>query len=124
MAIQGTRVQRPWVGVAASILLIGSGAFLLKTCVFDVLAAAARHEPSVSLSVKGVLIAPTALILGVVALGASIKRGGTGGAGVLINQSTRKLTPIGWAVVAGLLAVGGGLYFWLRSQLVAYGYDV
>jgi hypothetical protein len=40
------------------------------------------------------------------------------------DPQTRRLRPLGWAVVLLLLAAGGGVYFWLTSQLEALGYDV
>jgi hypothetical protein len=124
MAVQGTTTHKPWVGKAASIVLVGLGIFLLKLCVFDVLAAAKRHE-TISLSMKGVLLAPPVLVLGLVATVASFTKGGSTSLGERFSDPhTRRLRPLGWAIVLLLLAVGGGVYFWLTSQLTALGYDV
>jgi len=124
MAVQGTTTQRPWVAPVASLALVGIGIFLLKMCVFDVLAAAQRHE-TVHLSMKGVLLAPPVLVLGLVATVASFRKGkGTAWSERFSNPQTKRLSPAGWALVLVLIGVGGGVYFWLTSQLAALGYDV
>ena len=110
--------------VVAALTLIGLGALLLKWCVFDVLAAAARHEPTVEFGIKGVFMAPTSIVCGVAALIASVTHKGEERRALFANPQTRKPTPLGYAFAALLLLLGGGLYFWMRSRLTAYGYDV
>ncbi len=60
MAVQGTVIRRPWTQKAAALVLVGAGAVLMKLCVVDVLSAA-HAGTEVSLSFKGVLLAPPAL---------------------------------------------------------------
>ncbi len=122
MAVQGTLVHRKWTPFAASALLVGAGVFLLKLCVLDVLDAAHRHEP-VSVSLKGVVLAPTMIVLGVAATVASFVKPLPEKGSFLVDPTTRKLSAAGWALVITLLAVGGGLYVWLRSELSSLGYE-
>ena len=123
MAFQQTTSRSPRAALAASLALVGIGVFLLKLCVFDVLEAAKRHE-TVSLHMKGVLVSPIFIILGLVAAATSFSKGKSDAwAARFTNPETKRLNPLGWVLVAGLLAVGGGLYFWLDSQLTALGYD-
>jgi hypothetical protein len=124
MAVQGTTTHRPWVAPAASLALVGISLFLLKWSVFDVLAAAQRHE-SIRLSWKGVVLAPPFLVLGLVATVASFSKSKSGTwSARFTNPQTKRLSAAGWAIVLVLLGVGGGVYFWLTSQLSALGYDV
>jgi hypothetical protein len=124
MGLQQTTSRRPWVAPAASLVLVGLGVFLIKVCVFDVLAAAKRHE-TISLNLKGVLIAPPVLVLGLIAVVTSFsKNRGTAWSERFSNPQTKRLNAFGWAIVLALLAVGGGAYLWLTSQLTALGYDV
>jgi hypothetical protein len=126
MGLQQTTSRRPWVAPAASLVLVGVGVFLIKLCVFDVLAAARRHE-SISLNLKGVLIAPPVLVLGLIAVVSSFSRNRSTAWPARLsfsNPQTKRLSAFGWAFVFALLAVGGGVYFWLTSQLTALGYEV
>lgn len=124
MGVQQTTSRRPWVAPAASLLLVGLGVFLIKLCVFDVLAAAKRHE-TISLNLKGVVIAPPVLVLGLIAVAASFsKNRSTAWSERFSNPQTKRLNPFGWAIVFALFAVGGCLYIWLTSQLAALGYEV
>jgi hypothetical protein len=125
MAIRGTTVRRPWVGTVASLALVAIGIYLLKLCVLDVLAAADRHESSVRFSLKGVLAAPAAIVLGTVAAASQLMSGDRQAlARRFTNPETRRLTPLGWVVVLVLLGSGGILYVWMRAQLADKGYDV
>jgi hypothetical protein len=127
MAVQGTVVHRPWVPVAASVVLTGAGVFLFKTGVLDVLAAAERHDPQIRVSMKAAVLSPTFVLLGILALvGSIVGKGQKSDAlsGLFADPTTRKLKPAGWAFVIVLLAIGGGSYFWMQSRLEAYGYSV
>ncbi len=102
------------------LLVMGVGAFLLKMTLFDVLQDAARGAPDVSTS-QALLIAPGFMLMGlfVVIVGGN----GSEGAGRhLVDESGRRLSPLGWISVAVIFAPGVILYFWLRSQLGELGY--
>ncbi|CAN5739078.1 hypothetical protein BH11MYX4_BH11MYX4_54610 [soil metagenome] len=126
MAAQGTIVRRPWVATAASVALVATGLFLTKVSILDVLDAAERHDPSISFSVRAIVVSPIFVILGIVATIASFSKPDPEGraASRLVDQRTRKLSPIGWAVVVGVLAIGGGIFLYVRSRLASYGYDL
>lgn len=126
MAIRGTTVQRPWGLLAASLVLVFGGLFLLKTSVFDVLAAAQRHEPSVGFG-KGSFAAPIFVVLGLLALTSSVApqaldRGRV--AQFMSNPRTGRLSLRGALVLLALVALGLVLHLWLRSELQTMGYDV
>ena len=126
MAIRGTTVERPWVLLVASLVLVFAGLLLLKASVFDVLAAARRHEPSVSLG-KGSLVAPIFIVLGLLALTSSVApqaldRGRL--AQFMSNPKTGRLSLRGAIVLFALVGVGLALHLWLRSELQGLGYEV
>ncbi len=118
MAVQGVTVRRPWLPVVASFVLFFGGLWLLKSCVFDVLAAASRHEGSIEVSTKAVVLAPGLVILGAVAVITSITRRGA----ALSGPQPRKLTPLGMAMAVLILALGGALHLWMNAKLETYGY--
>jgi hypothetical protein len=111
------------VARVASLALVAIGAFLLKMCVFDVLAAARRGE-TVHLSMRGTIIAPGAILLGIVLTYVSFTRANPREWGrQLTNPETKRLSPRGWVIVIVMLGAGLGLYLWTKSQLVALGYE-
>jgi hypothetical protein len=122
MTVQGAVTQRRWVPTAASLALVGIGIFLVKICVLDVLEAAHRQEP-VSVSLKGVLLAPALVVRGLAATGASFRSPSPSKASWMVNPATKKLSPAGYGVAMALLAAGGGLYLWLRFELSSLGYE-
>jgi hypothetical protein len=127
MAVQGTVVHRPWAARASALILVACGALLVKLSVIDVLAAARRHEASVSFGLKGIILAPALIVLGICAAIVSFsgKDPKTAfGASRMTDPRTQKLSPLGYMVVFGLIGAGGALYLYVRSQLVSYGYDV
>ncbi len=97
------------------VLLLLVGGMLGYFCVYDPLEAAKRGDPSVSVSLKGSILAPVCLI-GVMYV--------VLGAGVTPIMGTREHPkPAAYIISIGLIALGFGLYFWLRSTLEGYGYD-
>ncbi len=126
MAVQGTVIHRPWVRKTGPFVLVAGGVVLMKLCVLDVLNHARDHADSVSLSFKGVVLAPTILLFGIALIPASRRPAGTVGSFQrrMTNQQTQRLNAFGWMVVLLFLVPGAALYVWLRSQLAALGYDV
>lgn len=126
MAIRVTTTQRPWVMLAVSLVLVFAGLFLLKASVFDVLASARRHEPSVSFG-KGSLVAPIFIVLGLLSLTSSVAPQALDRARVaqfMSNPKTGRLSLRGAIVVFALVGVGLALHLWLRSELQGWGYEV
>jgi hypothetical protein len=124
MVIRGTTAQRPWLLAGCSLVMVFGGLFLLKVSVFDVLAAARRHDPSVSLG-NGSLVAPIFIVLGLLTLTSSVApqaldRGPV--ARLMSNPKTGRLSLRGTIVLFGLVGVGLALHLWLRSELQGLGY--
>ena len=107
--------NRQVTGRGLGVVIFAGGAVIAYFSIVRPLLAAARHEPSVSLSLKGVVFAPIVLGLGVffIALGPQATR-------IMAQES--KPTPMGWLFFALVCAVGFGLYLWLKSVLRGYGY--
>ena len=97
------------------VVLILSGGLLAYLCVYLPLESAWKGEPSVSVSLKGAILAPFSLVgLMYLVLG---PRAST------IMGTREKPTPAAYAIGIGAVLLGVGLYVWLRSTLEAHGYD-
>ena len=97
------------------IVLLISGSALGYLCVYQPLESAWSGSPKVSISLKGAILAPIAL-LGLMYLV-------LGSRAVTIMGTREKPTPAAYAIGIGVLLLGVGLYFWLRYTLQAHGYD-
>jgi hypothetical protein len=97
------------------VVLLIIGGMLSYLCVYKPLESAWSGSPTVSVSLKGAILAPMGLIgLMYLALG---QRAST------IMGTREKPTPAAYAIAIGTVLLGVGLYFWLRSTLEAHGYD-
>jgi len=107
--------NRQVTGRGLGVVIFAGGAVITYLCIVRPLLAAARHEPSVSLSLKGVVCAPIVLGLGAffIALGPRATR-------IMAQES--KPTPAGWLIFALVTGVGIGVYLWMKSTLRGYGY--
>jgi hypothetical protein len=109
--ILGGIVKERVIGV---VLLI-SGGVLGYFCVYQPLESAWRGAPTVSVSLKGAILAPLSLIgLMYLVLG---QRAST------IMGTREKPKPTAYPITFGAVLLGIGLYVWLRSTLQAHGYD-
>lgn len=101
------------IGVLA---LIGCGVLSYLSIVAPLLAAA-RHEESVNFSMKGAVVAPVLLAIGIinVAMGERASR---------ILGRREKPSALGWVIYAVTFGLGVLLYQWLKSRLRQYGYGV
>jgi hypothetical protein len=101
--------------LAGAVMLI-AGAVLAYFSVYEPLQAAARHEEKVSISLKGAILCPLALLMGLALL-------------ILGKQSTEvfgtreRATPFAWIFGVILVLLGFGLYFYVRSILENQGYQ-
>jgi Na+-driven multidrug efflux pump len=95
--------------------LLAIGLVLGYLCVYSPLASAAQQEASVSVSLKGAILCPLAVVLGLVylALGPSVAK---------ILGTREKPTAAAYVLAVALLAVGVLLYFGIRSKLEDAGY--
>jgi hypothetical protein len=97
------------------VVLLISGGVLCYLCVYQPLESAWRGAPTVSVSLKGAILAPLSLIgLMYLVLG---QRATT------IMGTREKPTTTAYAIGIGALLLGLALYVWLRSTLQAHGYD-
>jgi hypothetical protein len=97
------------------IVLLISGGGLGYLCVYQPLQSAWSGAPTVTISLKGAILAPISLIgLMYLALGSRV---------IPIMGTREKPTPVGYAIGIGVVLLGLGLYVWLRSTLLAHGYD-
>ena len=107
----------------AGVALVGLGAFLLKLGFFDVLRDAGAGASSVSTSGKAVLAAPFLILCGLFLVVIGAPGDGSSGLGRhFVRPSDRRLSPLGWVLVAAMVVPGLILYVWLQDQLEALGY--
>ena len=101
------------IGVLA---LIGCGVLSYLSIVAPLLAAS-RHEESVTFSMKGAVVAPVLLAIGIIniALGEQANR---------ILGRREKPSALGWVIYVVTFGLGVLLYQWGKSKLRAYGYGV
>ncbi|OWK36104.1 hypothetical protein [Fimbriiglobus ruber] len=100
--------------VIGVLMLIGGGV-LSYLCIYQPLESAWRGEPSVSVSLKGAILAPLGLIgLMYIVLGERANA---------VMGTREKPTPAAYAIGIGAVLLGVGIYFWLRSTLQDHGYD-
>ena len=97
------------------VILLVAGGLLGFLCVYLPLASALRGAPTVSVSLKGAILAPISFI-GLMYLG-------MGQRATAIMGTREKPTPAAYFIGTGAVLLGLGLYIWLRSTLQAHGYD-
>jgi drug/metabolite transporter (DMT)-like permease len=110
-ASEGSGLKERLGGVVALL----AGAALAYWCVYEPLEAAARHEPEVSVYLKGAVLCPIAMIGGAVYL--------------ILGKRAQSLfgtrehpSSFAWVFGVVLALAGFGLYFWLKSTLEGKGY--
>jgi hypothetical protein len=103
-----------WIGFFMFIggLVLGYLAVILP------LLAASRHEEDVSISLKGVVLVPGLIVIGLILFFMGNERAGQ------LMGSKEKHTLLGWVICIVTAGVGILLYEWLRSRLRAYGYNI
>ncbi|HEY2911599.1 MAG TPA: hypothetical protein VGI99_15210 [Gemmataceae bacterium] len=97
------------------IVILFGGCLLAYVCAYLPLQDAQSGAESVSVSLKGAIIAPLGLIgLLYIAMGENV---------VNVMGTREKPKPAAYAICAVLALLGFGLYMLLRSKLEALGYD-
>lgn len=101
------------IGILA---LLGCGVLSYLSIVAPLIAAS-RHEESVNFSMKGAIVAPVLLAIGVinVAMGERANR---------ILGRREKPSALGWVIYVVTFGLGVLLYQWLKSRLRQYGYGL
>ena len=103
-----------WIGF---FMFIGGGA-LAYLSVISPLLAASRHEEDVSISMKGVMLAPALLVIGGFLFFLGNERAGE------LFGTREKPSALGWVICIATAVIGFLLYEWLESRLRAYGYSI
>jgi hypothetical protein len=94
--------------------LVGSGV-IGYLCIVAPLVAASRHESSVDLSWKGVVVVPVIFAIGII--------------NAIMGDRARPIlgrrqmpSPLGWVIYAVTFGIGILLYQWMKGRLRGYGY--
>jgi len=98
------------------VVLLVCGGGLGYLCVYEPLESARSEAPSVSVTLKGAILTPPLVLIGLLYLA-------LGSRATEVMGTREKPTPAAYAIVLGAMVLGFGLYFWLRSALEAHGYD-
>ena len=101
------------IGVLA---LVGCG-ILTYLSILSPLIAASHHQESVTLSLKGAVVTPVLLAIGLI----NVVMGDRAAA---ILGRRQKPSALGWVIYIATFGIGVLLYHWLKSRLRAYGYEV
>jgi hypothetical protein len=97
------------------VILLICGVTVGYLCVYLPLESARSGTPTVSVSLKGTVLTPFALVgMMYLVLGSRATE---------VMGTREKPKPAAFAVMVGALLLGVGLYVWLRSALQDYGYD-
>lgn len=78
--------------------------------------AAMRHDSGVFLSVKGVMLSPVGIAIGVVytAFGSRVTE--------FLGDNTKRPTRTTWILIVSFCAADSLLYWWLKGFIEGYGY--
>jgi drug/metabolite transporter (DMT)-like permease len=98
------------------LVMLLAGAALSYWCVYEPLEAADRQEAKVSVSLKGAILCPVAVVMGAAYL--ILGKRATDVFGTREHPS-----PAAWVSAVLLVLVGVGLYFYLKMALEAKGYQ-
>ena len=110
-SVMDRQLSERGIGVLA---LVGCGV-LTYLSIISPLVAASRHEESVSLSLKGAVVAPVRLAIGLINVF-------MGDRAAQILGRRQKPSALGWVIYIATFGIGILLYQWLKSRLREYGY--
>jgi hypothetical protein len=102
-----------WLGL---FMVIGGGV-LAYLCIILPLLAASHHEEDLSISLKGVMLAPALIVLGLILFFMGNDRAGQ------MFGTRQKPSPLGLVICMVTAGIGILLYEWLKSRLRNYGYE-
>jgi hypothetical protein len=94
--------------------LVGSGV-IGYMCIVAPLVAASKHESSVDLSMKGVVVVPVLFALGIINVIMGVR------ARPILGRRQMP-SPLGFVIYAVTFGLGILLYQWMKTRLRAYGY--
>lgn len=110
-AVMDRQLSERGIGVLA---LVGCG-ILTYLSIISPLVAASRHEESVSLSLKGAVVAPVLFAIGLINVV-------MGDRAAQILGRRQKPSALGWVIYIVTFGIGILLYQWLKIRLREYGY--
>jgi hypothetical protein len=113
------RTLSPGATRIIGVLLVLCGGVLIYLSIYLPLQQARAHAAHLTLSDRGVWLPPVMALIGLLVI---VFPKMTTFDTVLVNQN-KKLSLVGWLVVAVLLAIGFGMQLWFNSQLKALGYQ-
>ena len=98
-------------------MLIGGGV-LAYLAIISPLLAASQHDENVSISLKGIILAPALIVIGFILLFMGNARAGE------MFGTREKPSAVGWVICIVTAGIGILLYEWLKSRLRSYGYAI
>jgi len=116
---QPPRTLSPGAARIIGVLLILCAAVLIYLSIYLPLHQARAHAAHLTVSDRGVWLPPDMVLIGLLVI---VFPKVTTFDTVLVNQK-KKLSLVGWLLVAALLVIGFGVQLWFNSQLKALGYD-
>jgi len=116
---QPPRTLSPGAARIIGVLLILCAAVLIYLSIYLPLQQARAHAAHLTLSDRGVWLPPDMVLIGLLVIFfPKVTTYDT----VLVNQK-KKLSLVGWLLLAVLLAIGFGVQLWFNGQLQALGYE-
>ena len=112
--VQKSQRSGRWIGFFMAV----GGGVLAYLSIISPLLEAARHEEDVSISLKGVVLTPALLVIGLILLFMGNER-----AGRMFGTRERK-SVLGIVICFVTAGIGFLLYEWLKSRLRGYGYGI
>ena len=107
-----------WLTAIGGLLVFIATAVLAYFAIFLPLLAVWHHEEDVSISRKGVMLAPAIIILGLILFLMGNERAGQ------MFGSRQRPSALGLAICIVTAGIGILLYEWLKSRIRAYGYSI
>ena len=114
MIVREVNSQKRWIGF----LMFISGGVIAYFSIISPLLAALHHEEDVSISSKGVMLAPALIVFGLILFFMGNDRAGQ------LFGSRQKPSALGLVICIITAGIGILLYEWLKSRLRFYGYGV
>jgi hypothetical protein len=126
MAVRGTVLRSPLKRRALAFVVFGISLVVIKLCLYDPIAAAERHEPSVSFSLRNAMLAPFFFFTGVFLIAMSFLPADTVARlnAAATNPETKRMSPKALATAAVLAFLCFGIALWAQTHIHNCGYDV
>ncbi len=117
--VGGPRTLSPVAARVVGVLLLLCCGVLGYLSIYTPLRQAQQHAASLHFSDKAVIFVPVVAILSLLVI--AFPKMST--YDTILVTKTKKLSLVGWLIIAVLLAIGAGFYIWFHGQLKALGYE-